>query len=98
LTGLRIITDARYTLQKYLIPQAQLMSGIGADRLTINDGALNTLIKQYCRESGVRNLQKKIEKVCTIIPVMCHFSNVTADLSQGGIKIDGTIINDEYCC
>jgi ATP-dependent Lon protease len=24
---------------------------------------MSTLIKQYCRESGVRNLQKQIEKV-----------------------------------
>ena len=24
---------------------------------------MNTLIKQYCRESGVRNLQKQVEKV-----------------------------------
>ena len=32
--------------------------------MTISDEAMNTLIKQYCRESGVRNLQKQIEKVC----------------------------------
>ena len=36
------------------------MSG---EQLTIDEDALNILIKSYCRESGVRNLQKQIEKV-----------------------------------
>jgi len=31
--------------------------------LEISDDALLTLIKSYCRESGVRNLQKHVEKV-----------------------------------
>ena len=29
----------------------------------ITDDGLNTLIKSYCRESGVRNLRKQIEKI-----------------------------------
>lgn len=32
-------------------------------QVSITDDALNTIIKSYCRESGVRNLQKHIEKV-----------------------------------
>lgn len=49
--------------QKYLVPQAQQHTGIGKDGVHISDEALNTLIKQYCRESGVRNLQKHVEKI-----------------------------------
>ena len=30
----------------------------------MNDDTVLSLIKMYCRESGVRNLQKHIEKVC----------------------------------
>lgn len=33
------------------------------EQVNITDGALQRLIRQYCRESGVRNLQKHIEKV-----------------------------------
>ena len=36
--------------------------------MNITDGALGTLIRSYCRESGVRNLQKQIEKVCAERP------------------------------
>lgn len=38
-------------------------SGVKDDTIKITDDALSTLIKSYCRESGVRNLQKHIEKV-----------------------------------
>ena len=49
--------------QRYLIPQARTSSGVAPERLTLSSEAINSLIKWYCRESGVRNLQKHIEKV-----------------------------------
>lgn len=50
--------------QQYLIPQAMKDCGLTSEQISIQDDALKTLIKSYCRESGVRNLQKHIEKVC----------------------------------
>lgn len=38
-------------------------SSLEESQLQITSEALQTLIKHYCRESGVRNLQKHIEKV-----------------------------------
>ncbi|VDD77968.1 unnamed protein product [Mesocestoides corti] len=49
--------------QRYLLPQAASESGLTLEHVTITDGALRRLIRQYCRESGVRNLQKHIEKI-----------------------------------
>lgn len=49
--------------RQYLIPQAMRDSGLLEEQIDIQEGALNALIKSYCRESGVRNLQKHIEKV-----------------------------------
>ncbi|GFR58094.1 LON protease homolog, mitochondrial [Elysia marginata] len=49
--------------KQYLVPQSITASGVEADKMSISDEAMNTLIKQYCRESGVRNLQKQIEKI-----------------------------------
>lgn len=49
--------------RQYLIPQAMKDSGLLDEQIEIQEGALNALIKSYCRESGVRNLQKHIEKV-----------------------------------
>ncbi|CAG7833864.1 unnamed protein product, partial [Allacma fusca] len=49
--------------QKYLIPQLIKSSGLENRNVTIDDSALVCLINSYCRESGVRNLQKHIEKI-----------------------------------
>ena len=38
-------------------------TGVKPENINIEDSALNKLIKLYCRESGVRNLQKQIEKI-----------------------------------
>ena len=46
-----------------MIPQAIKTTGVKPEKIEITDDALNTLIKHYCRESGVRNLQKQIEKI-----------------------------------
>lgn len=49
--------------KQYLIPTARQESVLKEDQINIEENALWTLIKSYCRESGVRNLQKHIEKV-----------------------------------
>ncbi|XP_022231163.2 lon protease homolog, mitochondrial isoform X2 [Drosophila obscura] len=49
--------------RQYLIPQAMNDCGLTDETTSISDNALSMLIRSYCRESGVRNLQKQIEKV-----------------------------------
>lgn len=49
--------------KQYLIPTAKKDSGVKDENIEIQESALSTLIKSYCRESGVRNLQKHIEKL-----------------------------------
>ncbi|XP_011883137.1 PREDICTED: lon protease homolog, mitochondrial isoform X2 [Vollenhovia emeryi] len=49
--------------KQYLVPRARTESGLSQEQVNIQDNALTTLIKSYCRESGVRSLQKHIEKV-----------------------------------
>lgn len=52
---------------KYLAPQAKEASGLKNADVSLSPEAIDTLIKYYCRESGVRNLKKHIEKAsfCT---------------------------------
>uniref|UniRef100_A0A915PSC6 Lon protease homolog, mitochondrial n=1 Tax=Setaria digitata TaxID=48799 RepID=A0A915PSC6_9BILA len=49
--------------QSYLVPQCRKDSSLEENQLQIAPEALQILIKHYCRESGVRNLQKHIEKI-----------------------------------
>jgi Lon-like ATP-dependent protease len=49
--------------QKYLAPTAKEAAGLKDLPVELQTDAIETLIKSYCRESGVRNLKKQIDKV-----------------------------------
>jgi ATP-dependent Lon protease len=68
--GMQVIELSGYTehekmqiSRKYLEPQVRNSCAIPEGSVELTDGALDMLIKQYCRESGVRNLKKQLEKV-----------------------------------
>lgn len=48
---------------KYLGPQAKEASGLKDADVELTSDAVDVLIKYYCRESGVRNLKKHIDKI-----------------------------------
>lgn len=45
------------------MPQARALCGLDESKARLSSDVLTLLIRQYCRESGVRNLQKQVEKV-----------------------------------
>ncbi|KAK6053283.1 hypothetical protein COOONC_09213, partial [Cooperia oncophora] len=49
--------------QRYLIPQARKETSLTEEQFVIENSAVEDIIKHYCRESGVRNLQKHIDRV-----------------------------------
>ncbi|KAJ7048654.1 Lon protease C-terminal proteolytic domain-containing protein [Mycena amicta] len=48
---------------RYLEPQARDASGLAGADVQISEDAVGVLIRDYCRESGVRGLKKAIEKI-----------------------------------
>ncbi|EKG17249.1 Peptidase S16 lon [Macrophomina phaseolina MS6] len=49
--------------ERYLAPAAKELSGLKDVDVQLEKEAIAELINKYCRESGVRNLKKQIEKV-----------------------------------
>ncbi|KAJ6497613.1 ATP-dependent protease La [Mycena sanguinolenta] len=49
--------------KRYLAPQAQAQSGLEGADVVLEEGAVEALIRWYCRESGVRGLKREIEKI-----------------------------------
>lgn len=47
----------------HLIPTAREESGLTEDQITIEKSAVEALARDYCREAGVRNLKRQIEKI-----------------------------------
>lgn len=50
--------------KKYLIPDELKKHGLKSSELDINDEAIELIISEYTRESGVRNLRRKIAELC----------------------------------
>ncbi|GBG83520.1 hypothetical protein CBR_g37235 [Chara braunii] len=58
------ISDEKMNIARhYLEPTARKNAGVKSDQAEFADGALHMLIETYCREAGVRSLQKHIEKI-----------------------------------
>lgn len=58
------VSDEKMAIaERYLAPQAKELSGLKEVDVNLDKEAIMELINKYCRESGVRNLKKQIEKV-----------------------------------
>ncbi|XP_044483406.1 lon protease homolog 1, mitochondrial-like [Mangifera indica] len=58
------ITDEKMHIARdYLEKATREACGIMPEQVEVTDAALLSLIENYCREAGVRNLQKQIEKI-----------------------------------
>ena len=72
--------------ERYLGPQAKEGSGFGSADVVLEKDAVEVLIKYYCRESGVRNLKKHIEKVRTFFADQRFVTTVFSDLPQSCLE------------
>jgi len=50
--------------ERFLIPKQLSAHGLKKDMLVIDEKALKKIIREYTREAGVRNLERKIATVC----------------------------------
>lgn len=58
-----VADEKKAIADRYLGPAAKEAAGLKDADVTLSEEAIEELIKSYCRESGVRNLKKQIEKV-----------------------------------
>ncbi len=49
---------------KYLVPKQLKVNGLKKKELNITESAVRDIIQHYTRESGVRNLEREISKIC----------------------------------
>ena len=50
--------------KRYLVPKQLEAHGLPADQVSFTEGALRTVIREYTREAGVRNLERQIAALC----------------------------------
>ncbi|KAK7356151.1 hypothetical protein VNO80_15417 [Phaseolus coccineus] len=77
------ITDEKMHIARdYLEKTTREACGIKPEQVEVTDAALLSLIENYCREAGVRNLQKHIEKI---------YRKIALQLVRQGEIIDATV-------
>ncbi|GMG99775.1 hypothetical protein Nepgr_001615 [Nepenthes gracilis] len=76
------ITDEKMHIARdYLEKTTREACGIKPEQVEVTDAALLALIENYCREAGVRNLQKQIEKIYRKIALQLVRQNASKELS-----------------
>ncbi len=59
-----ILEEKLEIAKKYLVPRQIMESGLKSDSLKFDETALKTIISNYTREAGVRNLEREIGSIC----------------------------------
>ena len=49
---------------RYLIPKQMKENGLKDEEVKITESAVRDIVQHYTRESGVRNLEREISKIC----------------------------------
>jgi ATP-dependent Lon protease len=68
--------------KKFLVAKEMEANGLKNKNVTFTDGALLTIIRQYTREAGVRNLEREIASICRKVA-----REIVTNSSNGEIKI-----------
>ena len=50
--------------RKFLVSKSMEANGLTGENIAFSEGALLTIIRQYTREAGVRNLEREISSIC----------------------------------
>lgn len=50
--------------QEYLLPRQLRVNGLREEEIQISEESLRTIIRDYTREAGVRNLEREIGRIC----------------------------------
>ena len=74
--------------REHLVPKSMEAMGIPADRLSVGDEALETLIADYTMEAGVRGLRKHIDALCRALAVR------VASEPEGTIAVTPDLVRD----
>ena len=74
--------------KKYLAPRQFVDNGLSIEQLTLTDSALSEIISGYTRESGVRQLEREIGKLCRKVARKLAAKEATQ------ITVDGGLVDD----
>ncbi|GJN33485.1 hypothetical protein PR202_gb22090 [Eleusine coracana subsp. coracana] len=85
-----ITDEKKHIARDYLEKNTREACGIKPEQVEVTDAALLSLIENYCREAGVRNLQKQIEKIYRKIALQLVRQGVSNEPVQEALVVTGS--------
>jgi len=58
------LEEKKHIAKRYLVPRQIEANGLKASRIEFAEPALTTIVEEYTREAGVRNLERQIGTIC----------------------------------
>jgi ATP-dependent Lon protease len=74
--------------RRFLVPKQLEAHGLSADHVEIDDDALRTIVREYTREAGLRNLERRIADV------LRKTARRVAEGESGDVRIDGAAVRE----
>lgn len=98
-----IVSEKLQIAKRYIIPKQKKAHGLKNTQLNITDSAITKIIEGYARESGVRNLENLIKKICRKIATKISYyseitrknTKITVDVSNVEKYLNNPIFTDE---
>ena len=74
--------------KKYLLPKQQKEHGLTAEQLAVEDAAIKSVIREYTREAGVRNLEQQISTLCrkAAKEIVTHEEGYSVTITKGNLQ------------
>jgi ATP-dependent Lon protease len=74
--------------KRYLVPKQREAHGLNKSQLQLPDRVLRTVIREYTREAGVRNLERRIADICR------KAASLVAQTGETKVKVDDARLRD----
>ncbi len=88
LDRMEIVTFTGYTereklaiCQQFIIPRQLKATGLHRENISFTDAAVSSVINNYTRESGLRNLEREIANICRKIALLKLSASASQDLT-----------------
>jgi ATP-dependent Lon protease len=78
------VEEKRHIARRYLVPRQIEANGLKPSQIEFSDAALTTIIEEYTREAGVRDLERQIGAICRKVA-----RDVAEGKAKGKVKVSG---------
>jgi ATP-dependent Lon protease len=76
--------DKMHIARRFLVPKQLEEHGLGERHVEFTDGSIDSLIDNYTREAGVRNLSREIGSVCRGVAVQVADGDLSSEIMVDG--------------